>query len=177
LRSRGVTLPELLIVLAILGVAAAAAIPVLSSGNPQTLDLAAEQVASAMRYARSEAMRTGEPRGYRGNTDTRRIRVFRPDTSMSPWTVNFDVYHPVSKQLYSISLRDHPLAAIDKMSHDRLYRGTCNEPRNVWFDTTGTPWCADPENVLLEQYEVTLTRGPHTRVVTLHGITGRVTIQ
>ena len=58
LRSRGVTLPELLIVLTILGVAAAVAIPSLSSSNPQTLDLAAEEFANAMRFARSEALRT-----------------------------------------------------------------------------------------------------------------------
>jgi prepilin-type N-terminal cleavage/methylation domain-containing protein len=177
LRSHGVTLPELLIVLAILGVAAAAAVPVLSSGNPQALDLAAEEVASAMRFARSEAMRTGEPYGYRSNADTRRTRVFRADTTTSPWTVNYDVYHPVSKQLYNISLRDHPAAAVDSISHNRVYRGTCNRPRNVWFDTGGTPRCADPETVLLERYEVTLNLGPHSRIVTLHGITGRVTIQ
>ena len=35
----------------------------------------------------------------------------------------------------------------------------------------------DPETVLLEQFDVTLTLGPHSRVVTLHGISGRVTVQ
>mgnify|MGYP001819521727 CR=1 FL=1 len=177
LRSHGVTLPELLIVLAIMGVAAAAAIPVLSSGNPQALDLAAREVASAMRFARSEAMRTGEPRGFRANENNGRIRVFRPDTGTSPWTVNYDVYHPVSKGLYSNRLTTHPLATIDSLSHNTTYRGTCNTPRNVYFDNRGAPWCADPETVLLEKYAVTLSRGGSTRVVTLHGITGRVTIQ
>jgi type II secretion system protein H len=177
LRSHGMTLVELLLVLAILGVAAAVAIPGLRSSDPQTLDVAAGEVASAMRYARSEAMRTGAPRGYRGNGDTRRIRVFRPDTSTTPWVVNYDIHHPYSKQLYSISLASHPLAAVDSMTHKRIYRGACNTPRNVYFDANGIPRCADPENVLLEQYEVTLKRGPHTRTVTLHGITGRVTVQ
>ena len=177
LRSHGVTLVELLVVLAILGVAAAVAVPSLSSSDPQTLDLAAEEFANAMRFARSEALRTGEPRGFRQKSSNKRIRVFRPDTSTSPWTLNYDVYHPVSKQLYDIKLDTHPFAAADSVVRNRTYRGTCNTPRNVYFDSTGIPRCADPETVLLDWFDVTLTLGPHTRVVTLHGITGRVTIQ
>jgi prepilin-type N-terminal cleavage/methylation domain-containing protein len=177
LRSHGVTLVELLIVIAILGVAAAVAIPGLSSSDPQTLDLAAEEFANAMRFARSEAIRTGEPHGFRGDASNQRIRVFSLDTGTSPWTVNYDVYHPVSKKPYDISLSNHPFASVDIITPNRVYRGTCNKSANVYFDTTGTPWCADPETVLLDRFDVTLTLGPHSRVVTLHGITGRVTVQ
>ena len=176
-RSHGVTLVELLVVVSILGVVALVAIPDFSSSNPQTLDLAAEEFADAMRYARSEALRTGEPRGFRQRSATKRIRVFRPDTGTSPWTPNYDVYHPVSKQLYDINLNKHPFAKADTVTRNRVYRGTCNKPRNVYFDNNGIPRCTDPETVLLEQFNVTLTLGTHTRVVTLHGITGRVTIQ
>ena len=177
LRSHGVTLVELLLVIAILGVAAAVAIPALHSGDPQRLDLAAEEFANAMRFARSEAIRTGEPRGFRQRSANKRIRVFRPDTGTSPWTLNYDVYHPVSKQLYDINLDSHPFAAAESVVRNRTYRGTCNEPRNVHFDSSGIPRCTDPETVLLEQFDVILTLGPHTRTVTLHGITGRVTVQ
>jgi prepilin-type N-terminal cleavage/methylation domain-containing protein len=52
-RSHGVTLVELLVVVSILGVVALVAIPDFSSSNPQTLDLAAEEFANAMRFARS----------------------------------------------------------------------------------------------------------------------------
>ena len=104
LRSHGVTLVELLVVITILGVVAVVAIPNFSSSNPQTLDLAAEEFANAMRFARSEAIRTGEPRGFRQRSDTKRIRVFRPDTGTAPWTLNYDVYHPLTKQLYDIKL-------------------------------------------------------------------------
>jgi hypothetical protein len=31
--------------------------------------------------------------------------------------------------------------------------------------------------MLLEQFNITLTLGSHSRIVTLHGITGRVSIQ
>ena len=176
-RSHGVTLVELLVVVSILGVVALVAIPDFRSSNPQTLDLAAEEFANAMRFARSEAMRTGEPRGFRQQSGAKRIRVFRPDTGTAPWTLVYDVHHPLSKQLYDIELDTHPFAAADSVSLTPTFTGTCNVQGNIYFDSNGTPRCADPETVLLEQFDVTLTLGTHSRVVTLHGITGRVTVQ
>ena len=130
-----------------------------------------------MRFARSEALRTGEPRGFRQPTDTKRIKVFRPDTGTSPWTLIFDVYHPVSKQLYTVKLKEHPFAAVDNVNRSFTYPAVCNKPGSIYFDSNGIPRCVDPETVLLEQLDLTLTLGAHSRVVTLHGITGRVTIQ
>jgi len=177
LRSHGVTLVELLVVITLLGVVAVVAIPSFSSSNPQTLDLAAEEFANAMRFARSEAMRTGEPRGFKQPVDKKRIQVFRPDTGTSPWTLNYDVYHPLSKQLYDIRLKNHPFAAADSVTHSFSYRAACSQPGRIHFDRNGIPRCTNPETVLLEQFDVTLTLGGHSRVVTLHGITGRVTVQ
>jgi len=176
-RETGYTLGEILIVVSILGIVAAVAIPGFSSTNPQPLELAAEEFANAMRFARSEAMRRGAPIGFREQSSQQRIRVFRADTGTSPWTLNYDVYHPHSKHIYDIELDSHPFAAADSVSHNRVYRGTCNTPGSVYFDSNGTPWCADPETVLLEQFDVTLTLGSHSRVVSLHGISGRVTVQ
>jgi type II secretion system protein H len=176
-RSHGVTLVEILVVVAILGVVAVAAIPDLRSSDPHRLDLAAEEFAGAMRFARSEAMRTGEPRGFRQQIHTTWIRVFRPDTSTSPWNPIYDVYHPISRQLYDIELNTHPFAAVDSLTQNPVYRGTCDKPDSVYFDSTGAPRCLNPRTVLLEQFDVTLTLGPHTRIVTLDGITGRVRVQ
>ena len=174
---RGFSFAELLAVVTILGVVAAVAIPDLSTSDPTRLDLAADEIAQAMRYARSEAIRSGEPHGFRLKSNVKRIRVFRPDISTSPWTLKYDVYHPVSKQLYDIELDTHPFARADNLSHNRVYRGTCDTKANVYFDRSGIPRCADPETVLLQQFDVTLTLGSHTRVVSLHGLSGRVTVQ
>jgi len=176
-RETAYTLVEILIVVSLLGIVAAVAVPNYSSVNPQPLDLAAEEIANAMRFARSEAMRLGSPIGFRQHSINKRIQVFRVDTGTAPWTLNYDVYHPHSKHLYDIELDSHPFAAADAVSHNRVYRGTCNKPGNVYFDSNGTPWCAEPETVLLEQFDVTLTLGSHSRVVTLHGISGRVIVQ
>ena len=176
-KQAGFSLVEILIVVAILGIVAMVAIPDSSTSSPYQLDLAAEEFAEAMRYARSEAMRTGEPRGFSQQSSARRIRVFQPDTGTSPWTLNYDIYHPVSKKRYDIDLNTHPFAEAGSLSDVASYRATCNSPGNIYFDGNGIPHCADPQTVLLNKFSLTLTLGNHTRVVTLNGITGRVTVQ
>ena len=174
---QGFSLIELTIVILILSIVAVVAMPNVSTGDEAKLELASQEVAQAMRFARSESLRIGEPRGFRQQSSPQRIRVFRADMGTSPPTLVYDVYHPVSKHLYDIELDKHAFAAVGTISHNRTYRGTCNNPGNVYFDANGTPWCADPENILLEQFDITLSLGAHTRVVTLNGITGRVTVQ
>ncbi len=173
---QGFSLVELLIVISILGVVASVAVPDISTSNVSRLELAATEIADAMRFARSESMK-GSPRAFRQLSDQQRIRVYRPDISTSPWGEIYDVYHPLSKQIYDIKLTSHAFASVDNTSHNRVYRGTCNTSNQIYFDINGTPWCTDPETVLLDQFDVTLTSGSNTRIVTLHGITGRVTVQ
>ena len=57
------------------------------------------------------------------------------------------------------------------------FRGACNVNGNVYFDANGTAWCADPDTVLLDKFELRLYLGTSQRLVTLNGITGRVTVQ
>lgn len=174
---QGFSLVELLIVITILGIVAAVAVPDVSSTSVNQLDLAAEEMAEAISFARSEAKRTGLPHGFRQQSSAKRIRVFRPDTSVSPWTLIYDIYHPVSKKLYDIAFDAHPFARVDTISRTPVYFGTCNQKGNIYFDGNGVPRCADPETILLSKFAVTLTLDNHSRTVTLNGITGRVSIQ
>lgn len=173
----GYSLLELTLVVLILGIMAAAVIPSFFSNDPAQLDLAAEIQAEAIRYARMEAMRRGEPMGFRQQNAQKRMRVFNLDTGTAPWTVIYDVYHPVSKKLWDIRLDEHPFAAADAVSTVKDFRGTCNTPSNIYFDSNGIARCADPETVPVERYEVTLTLGSESRIVSLDGFSGKVTIQ
>jgi type II secretion system protein H len=175
----GLSLVELLLVVIILGIVAMVAIPSLSSSDHAKLELAAQEFAQAMRFARSQAMRYGTPYGFRNppGAGVKRIRVFRMDTSTNPWTPVYDVYHPLSKTLYDINLDTHTLAYAETVGRNATFRGACNRVGNTYFDPHGTPWCADPENVLLENLDVTFSLKGITRVLTLHGVSGRVTIQ
>jgi len=177
LHNQGFSLLELLLVLMVLGVVAVAAIPDLSSSNSHRLELASEEIAEAMRYARSEALRSGEPRGFQLQTTEVRIRVVSADTSSNPWTPRYDVEHPGVHNFYDIDLATNPNASIDEMSRNAVFHGNCNNPDLVYFDASGIPWCGDGGGPLLEQYDVTLSFGSRLRVVSLHGITGRVTVR
>ena len=89
----------------------------------------------------------------------------------------FDVRHPLSKKLYDIDLKHHPFAEVDQRSAVATFRATCDTEDEIYFNGDGTPYCLDPQTVLLEQLAVTLNMDKHKRVVVLSGITGRVTIQ
>ena len=54
-RRAGFTLTEMLVVVAILAAVAAVALPLLTAPDRERVELAAEQLVQALRYARSEA--------------------------------------------------------------------------------------------------------------------------
>ncbi len=177
-RLRGYTLTELVTVVTIVAVIAAIAAPATTSSPNKEIDLAAAEFAAAIRFARSESIRTGQPYGFQQNDSAKqRIRVFRADTTTNPWARVFDVYHPVDKQLYDFDLDDQTIAAATSIARSTVYKGTCDLPGAVYFDAHGSPWCASPENVLLESYTLDLQLGAALRTVVLDGITGRVTVQ
>jgi len=173
----GYSLTEILAVVLVLSVAAAVAIPNLVTTDPSKLDLAAEECAQAIRFARGEAIRTGAPHGFNQESAAQRLRVYRVDTSATPWTEQYDVRHPISKKLYDVDLGDHPFARAETTSDDRSFRGTCNRTSLVYFDAAGIPRCLDPQTVLVEQFDFTLRLGAHSRTVSLDRVTGRVTVQ
>ncbi|MDJ0881050.1 MAG: GspH/FimT family pseudopilin [Gammaproteobacteria bacterium] len=174
---RGYSLLELTIIVLILSIMAAAVIPAFYSTDVERLEAASEIQAEAMRYARTEAMRRGQPMGFRQQNAQKRMRVYSLDTSTAPWTVNYDIYHPISKKIWDIKLDEHPFAAADNVSTNKIFQGTCNTPANIYFDKNGMARCADPETVPVELYEVTLRLGNETRIVSLDGFSGKVTIQ
>lgn len=177
-RISGYTLLELVIVVSVVALIAAIAAPAINSTGPdKQLALIANEFADAMRYARSEAIRTGEPHGFRFLTTQYRIRVFSADTSASPWTWIWDIYHPVNKQLYDYTFPANMAGAAIPVTHFPVYRGTCDRQGAIYFNANGTPRCLEPETVLLDSYRLDIVVGASTASVSLDGITGRVTVQ
>ena len=175
-RQGGFTLIELVVVISVIAIIAAIAYPALPTDDSRELDAAAADFAAAIRFARSESIRTGEPHGFRFLTNQYRIRVFRTDTSANPWTWIWDVYHPIDKNIYDYTFPADLTGAGPPVVHTPVYRGTCNRPGVVYFDENGTPWCLEPETRLLESYRLDFATDSANAVITLDGITGRVTI-
>ena len=176
-RQGGYTLIELVVVIGLLAIIAAIAYPALSSDDSRELDAAAAEIAAAMRFARSESIRTGKAHGFRLQLTVDRIRVFRVDTQVSPWTWIWDVYHPIDKDLHDYSFPAELADTENPISRISTYRGTCDRLGAVYFDANGTPWCLEPETVLLESYRLDIVSRDSSASVSLDGITGRVTVQ
>ncbi len=175
-RQGGLTLIELVVVICVIAIIAAIASPALPTDDSRELDAAAAEFAAAIRFARSESIRTGEPHGFRFLTNQYRIRVFRVDASASPWTWIWDVYHPIDKSLHDYTFPAELTGSAPPVVQTPVYRGTCKRPGAVYFDKDGSPWCLEPETVLLESYRLDFVTNSANSAITLDGITGRVTI-
>ena len=174
---RGLTLLELTIAIAILALIAVIALPSSAPAKKYKLEAAAQQFADAMRFARSEAMRTGNSYGYYFRGDLKQISVYRADTGTNPWTPIYDVYHPVTKQLYTIDLSNDSVASVDSIVESSNYHGgSCTDSNYTNFSKNGIAYCNNPNNLLLKQSTITFDVNNATREITLNGFNGRVSV-
>ena len=178
----GLTLVELLVVVALLGIVAAAAIPSFVPLQEETVDLAAAEVADALRFARSEALRTGAVHGIRVNRTTAQVTVYRPTLfpATDPPTIAAVLYHPVDKRSYDFNLtRGDMTAGVTVTNPTAPFNFTGLGVRgDLLFDATGTPFYLTGAAVYrLAGGEILLAKGAASRTVSLQPLTGRVTVQ
>ena len=179
----GFSLLELTFVVLILGIMAAAVIPSFFSSTDQyKLDLVAEEIAQALRFAQNESRRTGKHYGATISQTTQTITVKKWNVTVSPVTTELVPYHPVSKQSFVFDADGFALApgvSISNSSDVFLY-DSIGRRRSLIFDPEGYPvWVM---NAGLNVYRlldgsVTLSDGENTRNVLIAPITGRVTVQ
>ena len=188
MRAPGYTLIELVVVLALLAVFAAAALPLSGPAGDKKLDAGVREVANALRFARSEALRTGTVYGVDFSVDTavgyRRIRVFRTDSATPP-SPQYDVYHPLDKKLYDAQLITGPGTTGVLVSAAAFYyrTGLLTVISQEWaaFDGSGTP-VYYPDTAGYSAYSsapnvsaVTVSFQGRSRQIMLDPVTGRVT--
>jgi prepilin-type N-terminal cleavage/methylation domain-containing protein len=182
-RQHGVTLVEMVLVVAVLAVAAALAIPKADVVGPAAVNVAAVQVANALRFARREAIRTGAYHVVKLDTAAQTLRVYRLTTS---GVVAEDsarpVVHPVDMRTYNLAFSNDPASGATIASAVFKYQsgltatyatfgpdGAPADIRGTWFLKL---FVIDP---LQQDGVVTLRRGSAVRTVTVAAATGRVT--
>ena len=178
---RGYSLPELLAVIVILGIAAAVAIPDISAVNSNKLELAAGEVARTIRFARSESLRTGEIHGVEISQNTQRVIAYKADLSTTPVSKAAILDHPVSKQTYDFEVDTASMTeGVSIINTQDPFLYATGRRKNLLFDDTGMPiWIVNSTSTtyILQDGTVLLSYGGENRTVTVAQITGRVTVQ
>lgn len=104
---RGFTLAELLAVCAVLSIAAVVALPSAQPLDEYRADAAAGEVVLALRFARDEALRTGQWRMFRCEPQSNQVRVTGL-VAAGANLVESAVPHPASRAPYLVSLAAAP---------------------------------------------------------------------
>ncbi len=174
---RGYSLTEMLIVVGLLGLIAAAAMPAFNRDDEATLDQAAARVSSAFRFAHAEAVRTGQTHGVDADQSAQFVKVYRLDDSLDPAVVVYDVYDPVTKQLYDLRFGGSSEPAISSI-YFKFVNSLSVHQYLEFAATTGVPRHNDIGTIrMLETGYIRLSHEGMTRTITISPMTGRVTVQ
>ena len=182
---RGLSFVELLIVMVFLGIFTAVAVPSLSSTDSSKLDLAAEEIAEAIRFARSESIRSQIDFAIEVKHTTGKITLSKPTISggnISGGNITGSEYllrHPIDKQYYDFFVQGLPRAKgvkISNVSKPFSFAGLINPQEICLFDREGRPYFLNSgSSHYLTNGAITLDYRGHTKQVALSSF-GRVTI-
>ncbi len=174
----GYTFVELVIVAALLAVFAAAALPDLRPSQDARLDLATAQLAEAIRFARNEAIRTGDPIYVEIDWSTDRLLIAEADLSGATAAAGATLRHPIDLKQFDIIVSAAPTSSGVEITSDPFDYPLGGAQSSVLFDGQGLPFRkAGGTYQLMTRGQIDLALGNVQRAVFVAPITGRVTIQ
>lgn len=179
---KGVTLLNLMIIVAIVAIFSTIAIPTFTSSDKYQLELASEHIVNAIRFARREAIRTGDMYGVEVDRSSKHFYVYKVDVDTKPVSPEFIAYHPINKNKYSYYFdSDLNLSTISiSNSADPFLFSDSVRRKSLLFDANGTPvWFDSNINSIyqLSDGEVILSRGNAQNSVYVQPLNGRVSVQ
>lgn len=170
--SSGYTLAEMLGVVLILAVSAAAVLPSLTQSDRSKVELAASEVASVLRFARDEARRRNAPTAV-VLSGIARVQAFELDVSdpLNP-SLGAPLYHPLNKDAYDLDLNIMPFSEGVQAS-STLPAGPPGAAAAVGFSARGEPLNASDLTALPDRH-VDLSFHSKTRRVLITAVTARI---
>ena len=149
----GFTLVEILVVVVLLGIAAAVVVPQIASGEDFQVRSAARMLASDLQYAQSLATTT---------QSSVTVSFVPAGSSYSLSNASGTLTHPITKDAYNVDFRSQgDFSDLEMLSAD--FGGNSL----VSFDSMGIP--SNPGSVVLQA-------GPHVFQVDIAAATGRITV-
>ena len=137
----GFTLVEMVVVVLIIAILSAVLIPQMRSADPLRVDYAANEIASAMAYARDQSRTRDVPHGVRFYASADELKVFRMSGNRGAYSEVYDVYHPLMKNLYTVGMGAPDDGAVPDLRNVNLdFQGTGSQA--VAFNGRGDPMIA-----------------------------------
>lgn len=176
LRIRGMTLVELLATVTVMAILAALIVPSLSFNDSTKLAVAAQQVGNALRFARSEAMRTGQSVLVDAETTPGRLLLLLRGcvSAVSP-----AVLDPQTRRAYDVDVADGAFSGGVALVPNFLVGGTAWA--GLEFDNRGTASQAcsiasqTPRGTPEAGSSINLVYGGNSATIQIDPPTGRVT--
>jgi len=161
----GFTLIELMIVLVIMGVAAAIAVPMISSAGSMQIRAASNMLAADLEYAKSAAISRGEYFSVVFDKTTETYRIEDENGAV--------ISHPVRKQFdYEVNFQEE-----SRLNRVDIVDADFDGASAVTFDYLGSPSSGTPGSLApLNSGVVTLEAGGITKTVSVEPVTGFVSI-
>lgn len=159
---KGFTLVELIVVIVILAIAAAVAIPMLTNAGSIQLTSAASLIAADLEYAKSMAITTGLVYSVVFNNETERYQLEDQNGSVIP--------HPVKKGFdYVVDFRNN--SRLDKVN---IVSADFDGTSEIRFDYIGSP--QNGNGTALTSGTITLQANSDTVTVIVEPVTGYISV-
>ena len=178
-RQAGVTLAEMLVVVAILALTASIAIPNASPLAAVSTDAATAEITRAIGFAQREAIRTGAWHTVKIDTAAQTLRVYRL-TATGLEDTTMPVLHPIDQRPYNLAFNTGAgpaRAAITLVDFDYQGAGNTNLT-TLSFDPDGTPGLLSTtknnEIKALTGGQVSIKSGASQRNLSFDIVTGRI---
>lgn len=172
-RTPGFTLVELLVVVVVTGVIASVALSMPSSGDPQKLGVAAEETANLLRFAASEANRSGGYVLVDGKTSSGHLMLYQSDSSGNPVAAIVD---PLTKRAMDIDINASPFSQGVSLTPQFIAGGGARP--QLLIGPTGLIVLDSPSNFgpLQPNSGVLLSYAGQSAIVQINEVTGLVTL-
>jgi prepilin-type N-terminal cleavage/methylation domain-containing protein len=169
--NRGFTLVEILMVVVILGIAAAAVVPQLSSRDDLKAAAAARVLMADLIYAQNRAISVQQTHFVAFDVAAKKYSV------LTAWNPQVFVTHPINKTNYVTSFST---AATGPMKEMTLTSADFDAKAGLAFDSLGSPYSVATDGTtapLVAAGQVKVTAGSHTLTVTVEPYTGEINVQ
>ena len=180
-RSGGYNLIELTVIVSLLGFLATLMVPSAAPYQEQKLDLAATELANALRFTRVEAIRTGQYRAIKINKHTGQVSVGLPQLAGGEVT-GFQslTYNPIDKKIYEFNantLSQDVGVRIDPTNAPFTFKNLTGARDTCLFDAEGNPLLISTgASHALTAGAIVLQNGLATRSIAV-SLVGRVSVQ